>query len=58
MKSYAFIASYKGMRVLVGLPGFTLDSIKKRRECGEGEGNHRELIHYQGIFLKIDDQFT
>lgn len=52
MKSYAFIASYKGMRVLVGLPGFTSDSIKKRQECGEGEGNHRELIYYQAIFFE------
>lgn len=47
MKSYAFIASYKGTRVIVGLPGFTLDSIKKRQECGEGEGIYHELIHYQ-----------
>lgn len=58
MKSYAFIASFKGMRVIVGLPGFTLDSIKKRRECGEGEGNYCELIHYQAKFLKSADQFT
>lgn len=47
MKCYAFTASYKDMRVIVGLPGFTLGSIKKRQECGEGEGNYSELIHYQ-----------
>lgn len=58
MKSYAFIASFKGMRVIVELPGFTLDSIQKRQECGEGEGDYCELIHYQTQFLKIDDQFT
>lgn len=39
MKSYALIASYKGTRVIVGLPRLTLDSIKKRQACGEGKSN-------------------